>query len=164
MLGRWNEIKAKIPVTRRRPDCRCRASRCRKSTSQARSRVTFSAKVCRANFRILNAAYREMYLEPIREIESLWQERMARMARKQPRARRLPTAEEPTRLFSGLMLAEDTNKRFHFLTRHQRIASAQHRIRWADTLWHRQRCRRRFRKNRRGRRGHRHSRRHGAAL
>ena len=28
--------------------------------------------------------------------------------------------EEPTRLFSGLMLAEDTNKRFHFLSAHQR--------------------------------------------
>jgi len=28
--------------------------------------------------------------------------------------------EEPTRLFSGLMLAEDTNERFHFLGRHQR--------------------------------------------
>jgi methylmalonyl-CoA mutase len=28
--------------------------------------------------------------------------------------------EEPTRLFAGLGLAEDTNKRFHYLTRHQR--------------------------------------------
>jgi methylmalonyl-CoA mutase cobalamin-binding domain/chain len=28
--------------------------------------------------------------------------------------------EEPTRLFSGLMLAEDTNERFHYLTQHQR--------------------------------------------
>ena len=28
--------------------------------------------------------------------------------------------EEPTRLFAGLGLAEDTNERFHFLTRHQR--------------------------------------------
>src|SRR5213078_3109679 len=31
-------------------------------------------------------------------------------------------AEEPTRLFSGFGLAEDTNKRFHFLTGHQRSA------------------------------------------
>jgi methylmalonyl-CoA mutase len=29
-------------------------------------------------------------------------------------------AEEPTRLFAGLGLAEDTNERFHFLTQHQR--------------------------------------------
>src|SRR5205814_4237622 len=28
--------------------------------------------------------------------------------------------EEPTRLFAGLGLAEDTNERFHYLTRHQR--------------------------------------------
>jgi methylmalonyl-CoA mutase len=31
-------------------------------------------------------------------------------------------AEEPTRLFAGLGLADDTNKRFHYLTRHQRSA------------------------------------------
>jgi methylmalonyl-CoA mutase cobalamin-binding domain/chain len=30
------------------------------------------------------------------------------------------TAEEPTRLFAGLGLAEDTNKRFHYLTQHQK--------------------------------------------
>src|ERR1043165_9534296 len=29
-------------------------------------------------------------------------------------------SEEPTRLFAGLGLAEDTNERFHLLTRHQR--------------------------------------------
>ena len=29
-------------------------------------------------------------------------------------------AEEPTRLFAGLGLAEDTNARFHYLTQHQR--------------------------------------------
>jgi methylmalonyl-CoA mutase cobalamin-binding domain/chain len=31
-----------------------------------------------------------------------------------------PSVEEPTRLFAGLGLAEDTNARFHFLTRHQK--------------------------------------------
>src|SRR5256714_1919960 len=34
--------------------------------------------------------------------------------------KKIAPAEEPTRLFSGLMLAEDTNERFHFLTAHQR--------------------------------------------
>src|SRR2546423_3486979 len=34
--------------------------------------------------------------------------------------KKIRQAEEPTRLFSGLMLAEDTNERFHFLTAHQR--------------------------------------------
>src|SRR3954447_11950263 len=49
-------------------------------------------------FPFTNAAYREMYLE---------------QTGGQP-------AEEPTRLFAGLGLAEDTNARFHFLTKQQR--------------------------------------------
>jgi methylmalonyl-CoA mutase len=51
-------------------------------------------------FPYLNAAYREMYLDPLDPAEK--------------------KAEEPTRLFSGFGLAEDTNKRFHYLTAHQR--------------------------------------------
>jgi methylmalonyl-CoA mutase cobalamin-binding domain/chain len=48
-------------------------------------------------FPYLNGAYREMYLEQS-ELKT----------------------EEPTRLFAGLGLAEDSNARFHFLTRQQR--------------------------------------------
>src|SRR5882672_6813780 len=53
-------------------------------------------------FPFVNAAYREMYLaeEPTAEGQK-------------------PATEEPTRLFAGLGLAEDTNKRFHYLTRQQ---------------------------------------------
>jgi methylmalonyl-CoA mutase cobalamin-binding domain/chain len=54
-------------------------------------------------FPFVNAAYPEMYLEPL----------------KSEGAPAAPT-EEPTRLFAGLGLAEDTNARFHFLTRQQR--------------------------------------------
>ena len=61
-------------------------------------------------FPFMNAAYRQMYLQvagvaavpnrksPIGNVES----------------------EEPTRLFAGLGVAEDTNQRFHYLTRQQR--------------------------------------------
>jgi len=52
-------------------------------------------------FPYLNGAYREMYLE-------------ANDSQKK--------AEEPTRLFAGLALADDTNARFHYLTQHQRSA------------------------------------------
>ncbi len=45
-------------------------------------------------FPFANAAYREMYLDG-------------------------PGGEEPTRLFAGLGLAEDTNRRFHYLAGHQ---------------------------------------------
>jgi methylmalonyl-CoA mutase cobalamin-binding domain/chain len=49
-------------------------------------------------FPFVNGAYREMYRPPSANSNS----------------------EEPTRLFAGLGLAEDTNHRFHFLTQHQR--------------------------------------------
>jgi methylmalonyl-CoA mutase len=48
-------------------------------------------------FPFANAAYREMYLE-----------------------REGAEVEEPTRLFAGLGLAEDTNERFHYLSKHQK--------------------------------------------
>ena len=54
-------------------------------------------------FPFVNAAYPEMYLEPAT-----------------PHAPRTTPSEEPTRLFAGLGLAEDTNKRFHYLTRQQK--------------------------------------------
>src|SRR5207248_286553 len=62
---------------------------------------------------------------PLREIESFQKNGeavAARVSRAKPAERptRPPLQEEPTRLFSGLMLAEDTNKRFHFLSAHQR--------------------------------------------
>src|SRR2546421_2842126 len=81
-------------------------------------------------FPYLNGAYREMYLEP-------WQEppvetgsygknghgkkaKLNGSRNGQKTVAKPQQAEEPTRLFSGLMLAEDTNKRFHFLSAHQR--------------------------------------------
>jgi len=47
----------------------------------------------------LSSAYHEMYLDPLDDT--------------------IP-AEEPTRLFAGLGTAEDTNERFHFLTKNQK--------------------------------------------
>lgn len=49
-------------------------------------------------FPYVSSAYRELYLDPLDG----------------------PRAEEPTRLFAGLGLAEDTNERFHLLTKNQR--------------------------------------------
>lgn len=57
-------------------------------------------------FPYLNSAYHEMYRGP-----------------ESPNGKtsiRPSHSEEPTRLFAGLGLAEDTNRRFHFLTKHQR--------------------------------------------
>jgi len=54
-------------------------------------------------FPYLSSAYREMYLE-----------------RDHHEGNGNSKAEEPMRLFAGLGLAEDTNKRFHYLTKHQK--------------------------------------------
>ena len=57
-------------------------------------------------FPFVNGAYHELYLNG----------QDAREA-KEPRNAKRHASEEPTRLFAGLGLAEDTNERFRFLTR-----------------------------------------------
>ena len=73
-------------------------------------------------FPFLNGAYQEMYLEPLERVGiedgSYGNKKSPNGSQGQKNGARPP--EEPTRLFSGLMLAEDTNKRFHFLSAHQR--------------------------------------------
>ncbi|MBI4621906.1 MAG: hypothetical protein HY736_01635 [Verrucomicrobia bacterium] len=76
-------------------------------------------------FPFANAAYREMYLdrgERVGPALAAGPSESRKAARRPAAARPLnsaPAAEEPTRLFAGLGLAEDTNARFHYLARHQ---------------------------------------------
>src|SRR3989449_748474 len=117
LLGRWNDIKAKIPTTR--------APTGLPLPRLALPEIDEPGEIARflfgeglpGEFPFLNGAYREMYLEPIREVESFEKNGEAKKSKPE---KKIPQAEEPTRLFSGLMLAEDTNERFHFLTAHQR--------------------------------------------
>ena len=116
LLGRWNDIKAKIPLTR--------APTGLPLPRLALPEIDEPGEIARylfgeglpGEFPFLNGAYHEMYLEPIREVESFEKNGESNKSS----AKKIPRAEEPTRLFSGLMLAEDTNERFHYLTRHQR--------------------------------------------
>jgi methylmalonyl-CoA mutase len=123
LLGRWNDIKAKIPVTRTPTGLPLPRLALPEIDEPGEIARYFFGEGLPGEFPYLNAAYREMYLEPVREIES-FEKNNGRVRppgappAKQPT--RLPLQEEPTRLFSGLMLAEDTNERFHYLTRHQR--------------------------------------------
>jgi len=64
-------------------------------------------------FPFANAAYREMYLEEKSEIQNPKSEG-------NPKAAKAAIVEEPMRLFAGLGLAEDTNERFHYLSKHQK--------------------------------------------
>src|ERR1700745_2313716 len=113
---RWNKVKAEIPIAR--------APTGLPLPRLALPEIDEPGEIARylfgeglpGEFPYLNGAYREMYLEPIREVESLEKSGGS----KKNGAKKIAPAEEPTRLFSGLMLAEDTNERFHFLTAHQR--------------------------------------------
>jgi len=125
LLGRWNDTKAKIPITRTPTGLPLpRLALPEIDETGEIARYLFGEGLP-GEFPYLNGVYREMYLEPVREIESF--ERNDAVAagvspanRIKTQPARLPPQEEPTRLFSGLMLAEDTNERFHYLTRHQR--------------------------------------------
>src|SRR5213082_1527882 len=133
VTDRWNKVKAEIPISK--------APTGLPLPRLALPEIDEPGEIARylfgdglpGEFPYLNGAYREMYLEPLREIETGSygnrkspngdsHNRAARVSRaKTPeRPARPQLQEEPTRLFSGLMLAEDTNKRFHFLSAHQR--------------------------------------------
>ena len=117
MVDRWNEIKAKIPTSR--------APTGLELPRLALPEIDEPGEIARflfgdgipGEFPFLNGAYREMYLEPIRETENFGKNGNSKNGKS---AKKTAQAEEPTRLFSGFMLAEDTNERFHYLTAHQR--------------------------------------------
>src|ERR1700731_4115277 len=107
LLGRWNDLKAKVPVTR--------APTGLELPRLALPEIDEPGEIARylfgeglpGEFPFLNGAYREMYL--------------AESGNGKPETgKQPPQTEEPTRFFSGFMLAEDTNERFHYLTAHQR--------------------------------------------
>ena len=132
MVDRWNQIKANIPIGT--------APTGLKLPRLALPEIDEAGDITRylladglpGEFPFLNGAYREMYLEPMQNpvIETGTYEKNGHGAKSKLNGSKNGTsngaaakpaqAEEPTRLFSGLMLAEDTNKRFHFLGAHQR--------------------------------------------
>jgi methylmalonyl-CoA mutase cobalamin-binding domain/chain len=124
MVDRWNKIKAETPISR--------APTGLPLPRLALPEIDEAGEIARyllgdglpGEFPFLNGAYREMYLEPLQDqIEegsygNKKNSKRASTKNGQKNGARPP--EEPTRLFSGLMLTEDTNKRFHFLSAHQR--------------------------------------------
>jgi methylmalonyl-CoA mutase len=126
MVSRWNEIKAKIPLGS--------APTGLQLPRLALPEIDEAGDITRyllgdglpGEFPFLNGAYREMYLEPLQTpaIEIGAYEKNGHNGKSKKsggkNGAKPPQAEEPTRLFSGLMLAEDTNERFHFLGAHQR--------------------------------------------
>jgi methylmalonyl-CoA mutase cobalamin-binding domain/chain len=117
LVGRWNDIKAKIPTSRTPTGIPLPRLALPEIDEPGEIARYLFGEGLPGEFPYLNGAYREMYLEPIREVESFEKNGETK---KSKTGKKIPQTEEPTRLFSGLMLAEDTNERFHFLTAQQR--------------------------------------------
>ncbi|PYJ48494.1 MAG: hypothetical protein DME87_12620 [Verrucomicrobia bacterium] len=126
LVNRWSETKAKTPVTHTPTGLPLPRLALPEIDEPGEIARYLFGEGLPGEFPFLNGAYRELYLEPLREIESFEKDGEPVVAGVSPargskeRPTRPPPPEEPTRLFSGLMLAEDTNERFHYLTQHQR--------------------------------------------
>ena len=131
VIDRWQEIKSGIPISKTPTGLPL--------PRLALPEIDEPGEIARylfgdglpGEFPYLNGAYREMYLEPLVEVETGSYSNAKSRNGANGQAKRngaksngakpkVEPQEEPTRLFSGLMLAEDTNKRFHFLSAHQR--------------------------------------------
>src|ERR1700704_662846 len=123
LLDRWNDVKAKTPIGT--------APTGLKLPRLALPEIDEAGEITRyllgeglpGQFPFTSGAYREMYLEPLRELEAGSYGKDGKNgknghAKNGKNGVKAATAkpievEEPTRLFSGLGLAEDTNVRFH---------------------------------------------------
>ncbi|HWN65811.1 MAG TPA: methylmalonyl-CoA mutase family protein, partial [Candidatus Binatus sp.] len=122
LINRWNETRAKTPVTHTPTGLRLPRLALPEIDEPGEIARYLFGEGLPGEFPFLNGAYREMYLEPVREIEtdSCGKRASSSGPKEKESGDGARPPEEPTRLFSGLMLAEDTNERFHYLTQHQR--------------------------------------------
>src|SRR5438067_6191629 len=122
LITRWSQTKAKTPVTHTPTGLPLPRLALPEIDEPGEIARYLFGEGLPGEFPFLNGAYREMYLEPVRKIETgnYGKKTLADGAKQKADGNGARPPEEPTRLFSGLMLAEDTNERFHYLTQHQR--------------------------------------------
>src|SRR5918911_528010 len=101
LTERWNKVKAAIPVSKTPTGIPLPRLALPEIDEPGEIARYLFGEGLPGEFPFLNAAYPEMYLEPVREVES-FEKNGDKVGKK------VPQPEEPTRLFSGLMLAEDT--------------------------------------------------------
>jgi methylmalonyl-CoA mutase len=111
VLQKWREEKAKIGVTVTPTGLKLPRLALPDVDEPGEIARFLCAEGLPGEFPFLTAAYREQYLEPAATASNGNGNRQNEDTR---------TSEEPTRLFAGLGLAEDTNARFHYLSRNQR--------------------------------------------
>src|SRR5437879_1390733 len=116
LINRWNDTKSKTPVTHTPTGLPLPRLALPEIDDPGEIARYLFGEGLPGEFPFLNGAYREMYLEAVREVET----GSYGKKRSTTNGNGAQPPEEPTRLFSGLMLAEDTNQRFHFLSAHQR--------------------------------------------
>src|SRR2546423_14562375 len=99
LRGRWRKIRGRVPVVETPTGLKLPRLALPQTDEPGEIARYLLGEGLPGEFPFVNAAYREMYLQS--EIRN-------------PKSE----IEEPTRLFAGFVLAEDTNRRFHYLTRH----------------------------------------------
>jgi methylmalonyl-CoA mutase len=102
---RWRNILDRVPVVETNTGLKLPRLALPQTDAPAEIANFLFGQGLPGEFPYLNGAYRQMYLQDGPNSAS------------QVSARAL---EEPTRLFAGLGLAEDTNRRFHYLAKHQK--------------------------------------------
>jgi methylmalonyl-CoA mutase cobalamin-binding domain/chain len=127
LLDRWNEVKAKTPIGTAPTGLKLPRLALPEFDEPGEIARYLLGEGLPGEFPFTNGAYREMYLEPLRAPEEGRYGTSGRNGKQSKNGTKAVAAkpvetEEPTRLFSGFGLAEDTNKRFHYLTGHQRSA------------------------------------------
>ncbi len=105
---RWRKINEQVPAVETPTGLKLPRMALPQTDEPGEIARFLSAEGLPGEFPFVTAAYPEMYLA--NKVESRKQK-----AEIGPGS----SVEEPTRLFAGLGLAEDTNRRFHYLTRHQ---------------------------------------------
>ncbi|HXM73839.1 MAG TPA: methylmalonyl-CoA mutase family protein, partial [Chthoniobacterales bacterium] len=120
LADRWNETKAKTPVTHTPTGLPLPRLALPEIDEPGEIARYLFGEGLPGEFPFLNGAYREMYLAESGNGTAETGKQNPKSEKSPSAAAENPKAEEPTRLFSGLMLAEDTNERFHFLSAHQR--------------------------------------------
>jgi methylmalonyl-CoA mutase cobalamin-binding domain/chain len=120
VVDRWNRIKSEIPISKTPTGLPLPRLALPEIDEPGEIARYLFGEGLPGEFPYLNGAYRELYLEPLREIETGTYGNKKSPNGSTVKKNGAQPPEEPTRLFSGLMLAEDTNKRFHFLSAHQR--------------------------------------------
>ncbi|MEA3209480.1 MAG: hypothetical protein QOE70_2537 [Chthoniobacter sp.] len=121
LLHRWRKIRSAIETVRTPTGLELPSLALPQTDEPGEIARYLFGEGCPGQFPFVSAAYREMYRPATAaNPQSAEVAEGTRGGRSMGEPIPNPQSEEPTRLFAGLGLAEDTNARFHYLTQHQR--------------------------------------------